>query len=163
MLIIIVAARHNEWNLLKNSQGFPVHNIEEYSIPKITLHSEAERFADCVTQYLELSRIDLFINNAYSFLYAAMLMLVYNKNSLDEIAKSIVEKLLKNESRALKLLAYIVLSEHLNIPFLREQYRETCETLGLTPYLAIEALTHEVLNKKGDVYETRRIVISTIL
>ena len=92
---LIIAARENEWNLLKNSLGISGRDIQEVHLEKLTL-KEAWAFTDCVRNNLRLSRKrkeikEIFLENSYGFLYAAMLMAVKNADSLETIAQEIIK------------------------------------------------------------------------
>ena len=163
---VILSSRSNEWNLLKDTLKITLGDITEKSMPQINSITEAEKFADCVKQYLDTTQTrdeitKLFMGNAYGFLYAAMLMLLYNENRLESIADSIVRELLEKEPLALKLLAYVVFSEHLGISFSQEQYSSVCKDLKLTPREAKDALALEV-NRNGNAYVTRHNTISDL-
>ena len=164
----IIGARYNEWNLLKDAYGISRRDIQrEYPMPQITSSSEAGEFADCVIQYLGTCRnrdeiVNMFINNSNGFLYAAMLLLVHNKTSLDEIADEIIKNLNHRKPEALELLAYIVLSEHTGITFTHYQYQETCKSLNIVPRIGADALHMEVIKREGNEYKTRHIKISEL-
>lgn len=82
---LILGARQNEWNLLKTFLMIPDRTVLEIPLQKLTI-KEAGHFATCIIDNLNCSRSqkdikDLFLDNSYGFLYAAMLMVVKNRNS----------------------------------------------------------------------------------
>ena len=127
---------------------------------------EAWQFADCVSSNLRCSRTkkeikEIFQYNAYGFLYAAMLIVVNNKNSLEEIAHKIIENLNKKSPKAVLLLAHIVLSEHYGVKFAHYQLKYVCNEIKLSSKDATQALSREV-SINGDKYQTRHEIISTL-
>lgn len=163
---LVLCSRHNEWNLLKESQGICTRNINEVRISNITERDEAEGFADCVLKYTDIKEekaeiVKIFMHNAYGFLYAAMLMLVHKKSTLEEISENIIKNLSDSAPKALDLLANIVMSEHVNMGFSNECYQQICEEINITPKKATEALALEV-KRTGDIYCTRHEKISSV-
>ncbi len=162
---LIVGARQNEWNILKTSLMIPDRMVLEIPIQKLTA-KESWRFAECMIDNLKcaMSKKDmknLFYNNSYGFLYAAMLMIVNNKNSLEEIAYEIIKNLFERSYKALLLLAHIVLSERYGVRFIPKQFRTICSKYAISPKEANRALSREI-SLNGDIYQTRHNVISEL-
>jgi len=162
---LILGARQNEWNLLKKSLRISDRDVIDIPI-KIMTPKEAWNFADCVSNNLRCSRAkkeikEIFQYNAYGFLYAAMLLVVNNKNSLEEIAHQIIENLNKKFPIVVLLLAHIVLSEHYGVKFAHYQLKYICNEMKLSSKDATQALSREV-SANGDKYQTRHEVISAL-
>ena len=162
---LILGARQNEWNLLKKSLQISDRDVIDIPI-KIMTPKEAWQFADCVSSNLRCSRTkkeikEIFQYNAYGFLYAAMLIVVNNKNSLEEIAHKIIENLNIKLPKAVLLLAHIVLSEHYGVKFAHYQLKYVCNEIKLSSKDATQALSREV-SINGDKYQTRHEIISTL-
>ena len=164
-ITLIIAARENEWNLLKNSLGISGRDIQEVHLEKLT-PKEAWAFTDCVRNNLRLSRKrkeikEIFLDNSYGFLYAAMLMAVKNADSLETIAQEIIKNLSQRSHEGLLLLAHIVLAEKCEAKFTREYFRKVCGRLGISPQDGNNALSREAL-LNGENYQTRHTVISNL-
>lgn len=162
---LILGVRQNEWNLMKTSLMIPDRTVLEIPIQKLSI-KESWHFAECIIDNLNCSKSkkeikDLFQNNAYGFLYAAMLMVVNNKNSLDEIAYKIINNLFERSHKALILLAHIVLSERYDIRFIYMEFKLICNKINILPKEANRALCREI-SLNGDVYQTRHNVISKL-
>lgn len=162
---LILGARENEWNLLKEKLEISGRDVWDVPMQKLT-PKEAWSFADCVYDNLRQSRErkeikEIFLNNSYGFLYAAMLMAVKEKNSLEEIAKGIVSNLSKRSQGGLRVLAYVVFAEHCKVKFPYELYKQVCRKQGISLREANWALSREV-TKNGDRYQTRHDEISRL-
>ncbi|MCH5279019.1 MAG: metallophosphoesterase, partial [Christensenellaceae bacterium] len=162
---LILGARENEWNLLKKSLRISDRDVLDVPMQTLTA-KEAWAFADCVCNNLRHSKSrreikEIFQTRSYGFLYAAMLMAVSDKNSLEEIAHEIVSNLSERSMDALHLLAHIVLSEHYNVRFEYEQFRYVCNKLKLSPGDGRSALSREI-SLNGGVYQTRHERISKL-
>ena len=162
---LILGVRQNEWNLMKTSLMIPDRTVLEIPIQKLSI-KESWHFAECIIDNLNCSKSkkeikDLFQNNAYGFLYAAMLMVVNNKNSLDEIAYKIINNLFERSHKALILLAHIVLSERYDVRFIYREFKVICDKINILPKEANRALCREI-SLNGDVYQTRHSVISKL-
>ena len=162
---LILGARQNEWNLLKKSLMIPDRTVLEIPIQKLTV-KESWYFAECMIDNLKCTMSkkgmkDLFYNNSYGFLYAAMLMIVNNKTSLEEIAYKIINNLFEQSYKALLLLAHIVLSEWYGVKFTYMQFKLICNKYIISPKEANWALSREI-SLNGDIYQTRHNVISKL-
>ena len=139
-LTLILGARKNEWNLLKQSLNISGRDIQEIRMEKLT-EKEAGNFAECIFKNLYCSKgtreiKEIFQSNSYGFLYAAMLMAVNNTDSLEEIAHQIIGNLSQRSSEGLRLLARIVLSEHYGVKFVRIQFKQVCRRLRVYPEIS---------------------------
>ncbi|MCM1120380.1 MAG: metallophosphoesterase, partial [bacterium] len=162
---LILGARQNEWNLLKMSLTVPDRTVLEIPLQKLTI-KEAGHFAECIDHNLKCLKSkkeieELFQNNSYGFLYAAMLIVVNNKGTLEEIAQKIINRLKEGSYKALLLLAHIVLSERSEIKFLYKEFKVICNQLNISPRDASRALSREI-SLNGDIYQTRHNVISNL-
>lgn len=166
---VIVAVRSNEWNILKESLFEDVRrDIKEIELPRIS-KTEACRFADCILSNMNsINRsrdelTSLFYRDSYGFLYASMLMAIFNCESLEDIAYQMLEKVCNYEKSypCLKILAAIVFSEHINTPVNNWQYKTLCKELDVDErdpkyYLKME------LCLNGTLYQTRHKSISNL-
>ncbi len=164
-LTLILGARENEWNLLKRRLEISGRDIQEISIEKLA-EKEAGAFAECVYNNMCCSRTkgeikEIFLTNSYGFLYAAMLMVVNNSDSLEDIAHQIISNLKSRSSKALFLFAHIIMSEHYEIKFTDIQFKEICKELEMTARDGSRALSREAF-PNGGVYQTRHEVISKL-
>lgn len=155
---LVLAERENEWNLLKTALSISDRDIKAFSMDMLT-EKEAQNFAECVCNNLYHSKSfeeikEIFLKKSDGFLYAAMLLAVSNKNTLDAIANTIIEKLHKKSKNALLLLAHIVISEECNVDFGKAQYRDVCQKLNIPSRDANNALSKEV-SLNGTKYQTR--------
>jgi|GEM_PF-1700619 len=162
---LVLGARKNEWNLLKKSLCINDCDVEDVLLPVLT-ESESWDFASCVCKNLQHSKSieqikEIFQNNSYGFLYAAMLLAVEDKNSLDGIAQQIIENLNNKSKSALLLLAHIVMSEWCGVDFEKKQYKPMCKTINLIPNKGDKALSKEV-SLNGNKYQTRHEVIQKL-
>ena len=162
---LILGARQNEWNLLKSSWNISAREVADIPLPTLS-EKEADCFAGCVWNNLKCRRSreeikEVFQNNSYGFLYAAMLMVVNNKNSLEDIAQKIIRNLRERSPKALHLLAHIVLAEHYKVKFTNRQFRDVCNELEFPPKEATWALSREI-SLNGQVYQTRHDTISEL-
>lgn len=152
---VVIAARKNEWNILVKRQQMDHRDFFEYTLPSLS-RSEAEWFASCIYSNLNQGRtkselIDIFYADGKEhYLYSSMLMALYEKNSLDEIARTIVLELKKKYDKALCLLSVIVLSERCNIEVNNKCYYKTCKNLAeISRDDAKNFLSLEVSNQSG--------------
>ncbi len=164
-LTLILGARQNEWNLLKANLSISDRDVSEIELPTLT-EKESWSFTECILSNLRCSRSkkeikELFHNNSYGFLYAAMLMIVSGKNSLEEIASEIIDNLSEQSPNALLLLAHIVLSESCKTGFIFRQFKSTCNILNISPNEATNALSREI-SLNGEIYQTRHEIISKL-
>ncbi len=162
---LIIGERENEWNLLKKTLGIPGRDIQEVSMGQLD-KKESWAFADCVCENLLHSRErkeikEVFYTNSYGFLYAAMLLAVKDTNSLEDIAHEIIMNLSRKSREGLILLGHIVLAERYGVKFTRENFREVCGKLQISPWDGNKALGREA-GLNGENYQTRHEVISEL-
>ncbi len=162
---LVLGARQNEWNLLKSLHNISDRDVLELPLQTLTI-KESWRFADCISNHLNCSISkreikDIFHDNSYGFLYAAMLMVVNNSHSLEEIAKQIISNLYEQSHTAMLLLAHIVLSEQYEVKFIYAQFKPICNKLHISPRDANKALSREI-SLNGDIYQTRHDIISKL-
>ena len=168
---LVIAARRNEWNLFCASRHLSSEikrAVTKIDMQNITSKKEAEAFADCVIKYYKKDAnrdklVHIFLRNAndFGFLYAAMLISIYDKSQFEEIAKDIIDNIEKNDNEALKLLACAVLFEHLETSFSSREYDEYLELLKISKRNAKESLELE-LRHSGNRWETRHPQISNL-
>ncbi|MCL2253390.1 MAG: metallophosphoesterase [Lachnospiraceae bacterium] len=166
-LTVIICARKNEWNIFREKNGIAKNNVREKIIPQITEREEAEKFALCVKRGGISARehdeiVNLFLKGSKGFLYASMLMLNYDTETLEETAITIMKKLKTECPKALSFLAHIVLLEHVKIKITIPQHKELCDKLGLKNVNAKEYLEKEIIQKTHGHYETRHERISDL-
>ena len=164
-ITLILGARQNEWNLLKLSCDVSDRDITEIPLPTLT-PKECWHFADCVLNHVHTALTkkeikEIFQNNSYGFLYAAMLMVINNKDSLEEIASEIVKNLAKRSKQSTLLLAHIVLSEYYGVKFYKSQLNYICNDLKISKKEGMKALSREV-SLNGQIYQTRHEIISKL-
>ena len=168
---LLFAARHNEWNLLCDryvvSADMNRMITFEY-MNNVTDPEEAGAFADRVMQYYRPDAdrdemIEIFLHNSgeYGFLYAAMLLAIYDKEKFEEIAKDIIRYIGDDDPKYLQLLGYAVLSEQAGAFFTEYQYQSLLKQLSLKSRDAKSALELELQHKKGR-WETRHPQISRL-
>ena len=160
---LILGIRENEWNLMKHSLKIKDSDVYDIPMPKVTC-TEAEQFANCIYDHLNHTKNkqkieDIFKNNSYGFLYAAMLLAVSEHNTLEDIAHQIVENLSDRSRIGLILLGSVVLSEHYEIKFTYTLFRYFCDYYDIPPGYVTKATSREILIN-GNRYQTRHIVIS---
>lgn len=168
-LTVVVAIRSNEWAIIKDSLFDDIsRSIREIEMPKIS-RSEAKSFAGYIKNHiywvrrsaLELEK--LFFKDSYGFLYASMLMAIYNADSLEKIAKEIVEKIseFENGEITLKILAAIVFAEQAGTGIGTRTYRTLCRRFDIDDKSAKFYLRKEVV-LNGTSYQTRHESISQL-
>ena len=170
-LPLVIAARRNEWNLFCASQHLSSEikrAVTKIDMKNITDKGEAEAFADCVIKYYKKGAdreklIHIFLRNAndFGFLYAAMLISIYDKSQFEEIAKDIINNIEKNDKKAMKLLACAVLFEHFGTTLSSKEYEEYLGSLKMSKGDAKEALELE-LRHSANRWETRHPQISNL-
>ena len=162
---VVLAARENEWNLLKLRLQIPNNWVISIPIQQVSA-TEAEAFTRCVCSNLSHTKTrseirSIFLNNANGFLYAAMLLSVRQENSLEEIAKHIVDRLSERSEKGLFLLSCIVASEHCGDEFSRRLFQQICNYLNFSHKDAVRALSREI-SCNGSLYQTRHPIISEL-
>ena len=162
---LVLGARDNEWKLLRQSLSIPESVVNTVALSKLS-YKEAENFSKCICTYLYHKKsksqiLDLFMNNSYGFLYAAMLLSVSEKNTLEEIAHDLIDNLFKRSHKGLLLLSHIVFCENCGIGFPFSLYKDICNKLSISLRDANNAISKEVI-KNGSRYQTRHEVISRI-
>ena len=162
---LVIGSRDNEWNLLKNSLSIPDSSICTIHLSTLSIR-EAEDFAECVYSNLYLNKSrdkirELFLYNSYGFLYAAMLLAVSDKNSLEEIAHQIINTLSKRSKKGLMILAHIVACEKYRILFTHSMFKDMCARLSISMREANYAISKEIIHN-GNNYQTRHSIISQL-
>lgn len=170
-LPLVIAARRNEWNLFCDSRKLSSEikrAVTKINMKNITDRKEAEAFADCVIRYYKKDAdreklIHIFLRNAndFGFLYAAMLISIYDKSQFEEIAKDIIDNIEKNNKKAMKLLAYAVMFEHLGTTLSSKEYDDYLNCLEIAKRNAKDALELE-LRHTASHWETRHPQISNL-
>ncbi len=168
-LTIVMASRSNEWNVLMNSLSDDVQRcISEIEVPKIT-RIEASEFARCIKEncyWVHRSLYDLetlFYKDSYGFLYASMLLAIHNTDTLEKIAKQVIERISKfdNGESLLNILAAVVFAEHCGIKVSSRYYKALCRKLSVNDRDAKYYLRKE-LSLNGANYQTRHESISNL-
>ena len=167
-ITVIIASRSNEWNLLTEElNGDICRSIKEIHLNKIS-HFEAQLFTKCVRINLETNKnenelLSLFEKQSYGFLYSSMLMIVYGSNSLEVIAKQIIEHISTNEvyPNLIFVLASIVLSEYCGFFVDYKCYNYICDHLWNSRSDAKKYLSKELV-KNGEFFQTRHSKISEL-
>lgn len=168
-LTVVIASRSNEWATLKETLFDDTkRSIREILIPKISV-SESKAFAQYLKTHIywikrsvvELEK--LFFKDSYGFLYASMLMAVYNSDSLEKIAEEIIERISKFENGAttLRILAAIVFAEQAGTAIGTRTYRTLCKHFSADDRDVKYYLRKEVV-LNGTVYQTRHESISQL-
>ena len=166
---VVIAARSNEWNVLRKSLYDDVRrSIREIEIPRISL-SEASAFAECINTNIHWVKRsikeleELFFKQSYGFLYASMLLAIHNAESLERIAEEIICRVSEfdNGDSLLKVLGAIVFAEHCNVPIKTKYYRFLCHKLNVSDREVKTCLQKEIC-VNGIVYQTRHEVISQL-
>ncbi len=168
-LTVVLAARSNEWSTLKETLFDDIRrSVKEIEIARISA-SEAKAFA----QYLKsniywikrsVTELEtLFFKDSYGFLYASMLMAIYNADSLEKIAEEIIERISKfaNGDSVLKILAAIVFAEQAGTRIGTRTYRALCRHFSVDERDTKYYLRKEVV-LNGTVYQTRHKSISRL-
>lgn len=168
-LTVVLASRSNEWNALKESLfDDVVRSIKEIETQKLS-RSEAMAFARCIKNNLRgtkrsLSELEtLFYKDSYGFLYASMLMAIYNTDSLEKIAEEIIDRISRFDKggSVLKILAAIVFAEHCGVQVGIKYYRALCRELSVDDGDVRYYLRRELF-LNGTVYQTRHESISKL-
>ena len=168
-LAVVIASRSNEWSTLKETLPDDTQrSIKEIELSKISV-SEARAFAKYIKTHIpwikrSVSELeDLFYKDSCGFLYASMLMAIYNTDSLEVIAERIIKRISEFEDgeKTLKILAAIVFAEQSGTGVGTRMYRSLCQRFDVNDrdakfYLRKEA----VLN--GSVFQTRHATISKL-
>ena len=165
----IMAARENEWNVMERNTpdyfGYYSGLVNKIPMRNVT-KEEARLFASCIKKYLttpkdEAQIREIFQKNSYGFLYASMLLSVSQKNTLDEIAKDIINNLQKISPDSLLVLAFAVMSEHCGTEFSQELFRKLLNQYKLNEKQVRYDLSKELVLNAGK-YQTRHPVISEL-
>ena len=168
-LTVVIASRSNEWATLKETLFDDTkRSIREIELPQISV-SESKAFAQYLKTHIywikrsvvELEK--LFFKDSYGFLYASMLMAVYNSDSLEKIAEEIIERISKFENGAttLRILAAIVFAEQAGTAIGTRTYRTLCKHFSVDDRDVKYYLRKEVV-LNGTVYQTRHESISQL-
>lgn len=168
-LTIVIASRSNEWIALKQTFSDDVlRSIREIEIPKLS-GSESSAFAQYIKNNVhevkrstaELER--LFYKDSYGFLYASMLMAIYNTDSLEKIAEGIIKRIFEFENgiTTLKILAAIVFAEQSGTCLGTHTFRSLCKEFSINDGDVRRNLRKEVV-LNGSVYQTRHEIISQL-
>lgn len=167
--MVIVGARSNEWNILKDNLFDDVkRSIKEIEIPRLSL-KESKNFAHCTKiniseiERSEKELLDMFYKDSYGFLYASMLMATYNCASLEDIAYQMIEKVSQYEKSfmCLKVLAAIVFGEKNGMTISSKCYKNLCKGFSVDERDPKYYLKKEIcLN--GAIYQTRHKKISEL-
>lgn len=168
-LTVVMASRSNEWNILKELLHDDTRrSIKEIEIPRLSL-SEASAFAVCVknnmpeTERSEKELETLFHRDSYGFLYASMLMAIYDADSLEDIARDIVSRIYEYENSrpVIRILAAITFAEQCNVPINSRYYKSLCRALSIDERDSRYYLSREV-SINGNQYQTRHEAISNL-
>lgn len=168
-LTVVIASRSNEWATLKETLFDDTRrSIKEIELPKISA-SESKAFAQYLKTHIhwikrsvvELEK--LFFKDSYGFLYASMLMAIYNAESLEKIAEEIIERISKFEKgeTTLRILAAIVFAEQAGTAIGTRTYRSLCKHFSVDDRDIKYYLRKEVV-LNGTVYQTRHESISQL-
>ena len=166
---VVIAARSNEWTILKESLFEDTkRSVREIEIPKISAN-EAKSFAHYLKTHIywikrcESEVEKLFYKDSYGFLYASMLMAIYNSDSLEKIAEEIIERIssFENGKKTLKILAAIVFVEQAGTKISTNTYRTLCRDFFVNEKEIKYYLRKEVV-LNGRFYETRHDSISRL-
>lgn len=168
-LTVVIASRSNEWATLKETLFDDTRrSVKEIELPKISA-SESKAFAQYLKTHIhwikrsvvELEK--LFFKDSYGFLYASMLMAIYNADSLEKIAAEIIERISKfeNGETTLRILAAIVFAEQAGTAIGTRTYRSLCKHFSVDDRDVKYYLRKEVV-LNGTVYQTRHESISQL-
>jgi|GEM_PF-4991995 len=170
---LIIGARENEWNMIKDEINKRNSRImfKDEKMPRIT-PTEAEAFSKCISKYIKedmsgnpLPEVEtlteIFKSNSQGYLYASMLMILHGKSDLTEIGKNIIKNIREKDHSALTLLAHIVATE--NIKDLKcEHVAAICSKyLTLKMEVAKKILAGEV-KSSWNYWETRNEEVSKL-
>ena len=168
-LTVVIASRSNEWVTLRETLFDETkRSIKEVELPKISA-SESKSFAQYLKthiHWLKRSIVELeklFFKDSYGFLYASMLMAIYNADSLEKIAGEIIERISKfvNGETTLRILAAIVFAEQAGTAIGTRTYRALCRHFSVDDRDVKYYLRKEVV-LNGTVYQTRHESISQL-
>ena len=168
-LTVVIASRSNEWAALKETLFDDTRrSVKEIELPKISV-SESKAFAQYIKTHIhwikrsvvELEK--LFFKDSYGFLYASMLMAIYNADSLEKIAAEIIERISKfeNGETTLRVLAAFVFAEQAGTAIGTRTYRSLCKHFSVDDRDVKYYLRKEVV-LNGTVYQTRHESISQL-
>lgn len=166
---VIIAARSNEWNIIKESLSVDVQrSILEIEIPRLSIN-EAEAFASCVKRNVPQTKRSiselkaLFFRDSFGFLYASMLMAIYNRDSLEDIARQILDEISEHDRTRpyIKIVSAIVFAEQCNVAITTRQFKSLCRSFSLDDRDARYYLRMEIV-QNGANYQTRHNVISRL-
>lgn len=168
-LTVIIASRSNEWATLEKT----LFDDTRRSIREIELHqisvSESKAFAQYLKTHIHWTKRSvvelekLFLKDSYGFLYASMLMVIHNADSLEKIAEEIIERISKfeNGETTLRILAAIVFAEQAGTAIGTRTYRSLCKHFSVDDRDVKYYLRKEVV-LNGTVYQTRHESISQL-
>ena len=168
-LTVVIASRSNEWATLKETLFDDTRrSIKEIEIPKISA-SESKAFAQYLKTHIHwikrgvVELENLFFKDSCGFLYASMLMAIYNADSLEKIAEEIIERISKfeNGDTTLRILAAIVFAEQAGTAIGTRTYRTLCKHFSVDDRDVKYYLRKEVV-LNGTVYQTRHESISQL-
>ena len=166
---VVIASRSNEWATLEKALLDDTRrSIKEIELPKIS-DSESKAFAQYLKthiHWIKRSSIELeklFFKDSYGFLYASMLMAIYNADSLEKIAKAIIKRIseFENGETTLRILAAIVFAEQAGTAIGTRTYRSLCRNFSIDDRDVKFYLRKEVV-LNGTVYQTRHESISQL-
>ena len=166
---VVLAIRSNEWNILRETLPDETYRgIKEFSIPKID-SIEAPLFAACIKS--NINRIfrnkemltALFLKESYGFLYASMLLAIFDKDSLEDITLQILMRIKDYEKSkpCLVILASIVFYERGGISINGKLYKSICKKNKIEERDPKYYLKMELVNN-GAYYQTRHEEISKL-
>ena len=168
-LTVVFTLRSNEWNILYNKLPDDTsRSIEEISMPAISIN-EAKEFSACILRNIDsVSKTEdelreVFVRTSNGFLYASMLMVIYNCDSLERLALQILGKIYNtDESRpCLGVLASVVFAEKSKIRVDMGLYREICKQNDVNENEPDKYLEME-LTRNHREYQTRHEIISEL-
>ncbi|MBP3569680.1 MAG: hypothetical protein J6K04_11010 [Lachnospiraceae bacterium] len=168
-LTVVIASRSNEWATLRETLFDDTRrSVKEIEIPKIS-STESKAFAQYIKtyiQWIQRSTVELeklFLKESYGFLYASMLMAIYNADSLEKIAGEIIDRVSKfeNGEATLRILAAIVFAEQAGTGIGTRTYRLLCRHFSVDDRDVKSYLRKEVV-LNGTVYQTRHEAISQL-
>lgn len=168
-LTVVIASRSNEWATLKETLFDDTkRSIKEIELPKLSA-TESKAFAQYLKahiHWIKRSTVELeklFFKDSYGFLYASMLMAIYNADSLEKIAEEIIERISKfdNGETTLRILAAIVFAEQAGTGIGTRTYRSLCKHFSVDDRDVKYYLRKEVV-LNGTVYQTRHEAISQL-
>lgn len=166
---VVIASRSNEWATLKETLFDETRrSLKEIELPKISM-SESKEFARYLKTHIfwiKRSAVELeklFLKESYGFLYASMLMAIYDADSLEKIAEEIIDRISKfeNGETTLRILASIVFAEQAGTAIGTRAYRSLCKYFSADDRDVKYYLRKEVV-LNGTVYQTRHEFISRL-